>query len=116
MLYSDYPFGSDHMSFLNRNFFATLSIDNNGDVYKYPCYHRSCDSIDRIDMGFATAIAKMNLGAAMRAAGLLPTGPTPAPAPTPPPPAAGNWEITGTGCEMVGNCIQSKNHPSNYGN
>jgi len=45
--------------------------------------------------------------------------PTPAPPPTPPPPtpAPGTWEIvSGTGCETDGNCIQSKNHPSNYGN
>jgi len=36
-----------------------------------------------------------------------------APTPAPPP---GNWELIGTGCEMDGNCIQSSNHPSNYGN
>merc|ERR1719195_91898 len=46
------------------------------------------------------------------------TGPppttTPVPTPAPPP---GTWEITsGTGCTMTGNCIQSKNHPSSYGN
>lgn len=37
----------------------------------------------------------------------------PVPTPAPPP---GTWQLTGTGCEMSGNCIQSKNHPSNYGN
>jgi len=37
----------------------------------------------------------------------------PVPTPAPPP---GTWQLTGTGCEMTGNCIQSKNHPSNYGN
>jgi len=36
-----------------------------------------------------------------------------APTPAPPP---GNWELIGTGCEMDGDCIQSNNHPSNYGN
>merc|ERR1712060_453222 len=41
--------------------------------------------------------------------------PTPAP-PTPAPPPPGTWELSGSGCEMNGNCIQSKNHPSNYGN
>merc|ERR1719346_747196 len=42
--------------------------------------------------------------------------PTTTAAPTPAPPP-GTWEITsGTGCTKVGNCIQSKNHPSNYGN
>merc|ERR1740129_1655326 len=39
--------------------------------------------------------------------------PPPVPAPAPPP---GTWEIIGTGCEMSGHCVQSKNHPSNYGN
>jgi len=39
--------------------------------------------------------------------------PTPAPTPAPPP---GTWTVSGTGCSMTGNCIQSKNHPSNYGN
>merc|ERR1719293_226132 len=41
--------------------------------------------------------------------------PTPAP-PTPAPPPPGTWELTGAGCEMDGNCIQSLNHPGNYGN
>lgn len=41
--------------------------------------------------------------------------PTPAP-PTPAPPPAGTWEISGTGCQMSGNCIASSNHPANYGN
>jgi len=37
------------------------------------------------------------------------------PAPTPAPPS-GTWSVSGSGCEMSGNCIQSNNHPSNYGN
>jgi len=41
--------------------------------------------------------------------------PTPTPAPTPAP-APGSWVIDGSGCEMSGNCIQSNNHPGNYGN
>jgi len=41
--------------------------------------------------------------------------PTPAP-PTPAPPPPGTWELSGSGCEMDGNCIQSSNHPSSYGN
>jgi len=40
--------------------------------------------------------------------------PTPAP-PTPAPPPPGTWELTGSGCQMDGNCISSNNHPSNYG-
>merc|ERR1712157_226650 len=39
--------------------------------------------------------------------------PTPVPTPAPPP---GSWTVTGTGCTKVGNCIQSNNHPSEYGN
>jgi len=39
--------------------------------------------------------------------------PTPVPTPAPPP---GTWSVTGTGCTMTGNCIQSSNHPGNYGN
>jgi len=42
--------------------------------------------------------------------------PTPAP-PTPAPPPPGTFEVTaGTGCTTTGNCIQSNNHPSDYGN
>jgi len=41
--------------------------------------------------------------------------PTPAP-PTPPPPPPGTWVVTGSGCEEDSNCVQSKNHPGNYGN
>merc|ERR1719476_440616 len=40
-------------------------------------------------------------------------GSAPTPAPTP---APGTWSVTGTGCAMNGNCIQSNNHPGNYGN
>jgi len=39
--------------------------------------------------------------------------PTQAPTPAPPP---GTWSVTGTGCTMSGNCIQSNNHPGSYGN
>lgn len=41
--------------------------------------------------------------------------PTPAP-PTPPPPPPGTWVVTGSGCEESGSCVQSNNHPGNYGN
>merc|ERR1719150_2744209 len=45
------------------------------------------------------------------------TGPPTPPPPTPAPPPPGTFEVTaGTGCTTVGNCIQSNNHPSNYGN
>merc|ERR1719471_1132322 len=41
--------------------------------------------------------------------------PTPAP-PTPAPPPPGTWELTGSGCQMEGDCINSLNYPGNYGN
>jgi len=40
------------------------------------------------------------------------SAPTPAPTPAPPP----GWSVTGAGCRMTGNCIESLNHPGNYGN
>merc|ERR1719232_2425948 len=45
-----------------------------------------------------------------------PAPPTPAPTPAPPPPPPGVWELTGSGCRMEGDCINSLNHPGNYGN
>jgi len=36
-----------------------------------------------------------------------------APTPAPPP---GTWVVSGSGCEEDGNCVQSKNHPGQYGN
>merc|ERR1719213_317092 len=45
------------------------------------------------------------------------TGPPTPPPPTPAPPPPGTFEVSsGTGCTKIGNCIQSNNHPSNYGN
>jgi len=41
--------------------------------------------------------------------------PTTTPIPTPAPPT-GDWTVSGSGCTVVGNCIQSNNHPGNYGN
>jgi len=40
-------------------------------------------------------------------------GGRPPPTPAPPP---GTWELSGSGCQIVGNCAQSLNYPSNYGN
>ena len=47
------------------------------------------------------------------AEGGAPPTPTPAPTPAPPP---GSWVVSGSGCEVDGDCIQSLNHPANYGN
>merc|ERR1719277_2034490 len=37
--------------------------------------------------------------------------PTPVPTPAPPP---NTWSVTGSGCTMIDNCIQTNNHPENY--
>jgi len=47
LLCSNNPFGSDHMPFLDRNIPIVLSIGNDGDCYKYPCYHQACDTRDQ---------------------------------------------------------------------
>jgi len=48
---------------------------------------------------------------------LLWAGATAAPTPVPTPaPAPGTWVVSGSGCAIDGDCIQSNNHPSNYGN
>jgi len=64
------PYGSDHESYLKRKFKAALIIDNDGDAEAYPCYHKSCDSIENVNIRLATEISKMNLGALMRLSGL----------------------------------------------
>jgi len=40
-------------------------------------------------------------------------GGRPAPTPAPPP---GTWQLSGTGCQMIDNCISSNNYPNGYGN
>merc|ERR1719351_319047 len=59
--------------------------------------------LDDLKFGDTNALLWVGEGAA----------PTPAPTPAPPP---NTWSVTGTGCRMSGSCIQSNNHPGNYGN
>jgi len=47
------------------------------------------------------------------AEGGAPPTPTPQPTPAPPP---GSWVVMGSGCEVDGDCVQSNNYPSDYGN
>jgi len=47
------------------------------------------------------------------AEGGAPPTPTPVPTPAPPP---GTWVVSGSGCTIDGDCIQSNNHPQDYGN
>jgi len=66
--HSDHPFGSDHMSWLSRSMPAVLTI--NGDDANYPHYHQSSDTIDHVDKQLMHMIAKMNMGALLRMAGV----------------------------------------------
>lgn len=68
VVHSGHPFGSDHMSFLQRDIPAVLTI--NGDDEKYPHYHQSTDTIENVSPEYAAQIAKMVLGATVRAAGV----------------------------------------------
>jgi len=67
LTHSSHPFGSDHMSFLDKGMQAVLSI--HGDDEKYPHYHKSSDTIDNVDPALYTMIVKMNAGALLRLAG-----------------------------------------------
>ncbi|MEW6363735.1 MAG: M28 family peptidase [Acidobacteriota bacterium] len=63
--YPDDGWGSDHVSFHRRGFPAIMTIDLDFD--RYPCYHQTCDTIDKIDAehfrrmvaSVATATAKL---------------------------------------------------------
>jgi Zn-dependent M28 family amino/carboxypeptidase len=67
VVHSNNPFGSDHMSFLDNQMSAVLTI--NGFDEAYPNYHRSSDTIDNVNQALLTMISKMNLGALIRIAG-----------------------------------------------
>jgi len=67
VVHSSNPFGSDHMSFLEREMAAVLVI--NGDDEAYPNYHQSTDTIDNVNPEYAAKISRMVLGATMRIAG-----------------------------------------------
>eukprot|EP00930_Biecheleria_cincta_P069415 TRINITY_DN57157_c0_g1_i1.p1 TRINITY_DN57157_c0_g1~~TRINITY_DN57157_c0_g1_i1.p1 ORF type:complete len:474 (+),score=77.36 TRINITY_DN57157_c0_g1_i1:56-1477(+) len=64
------PYGSDHESFLARGMPALLTIDNDGDAEEYPCYHKSCDTMENVNVRLATEISQMNLGGLLRLAKL----------------------------------------------
>jgi len=66
VVHSNNPFGSDHMSFLERGMKAVLVI--NGDDEAYPNYHMSSDTIDNVNPEYAARITKMVMGAVMRMA------------------------------------------------
>lgn len=58
------PYGSDHLSFLDRGIPAVMTI--NGDDGAYPSYHSSGDVLANVDKSLMLKIARMNLGAVMR--------------------------------------------------
>jgi hypothetical protein len=51
--------GSDHEPFHSHGFPAILAIENEWD--SYPCYHRTCDTADRLDLGLWSRILAANL-------------------------------------------------------
>jgi len=55
------PFGSDHMSFLDRNIPSALAIDTDWD--SYPHYHRTTDTADKLVPEMALLIMRMNIAA-----------------------------------------------------
>lgn len=68
--YNLMPYGSDQESFTKYGIESALIIDNDGDAESYPCYHKSCDTIDKVNVTLATEITKMTLGALLRQSGI----------------------------------------------
>lgn len=68
VVHSNNPFGSDHMSWLDRGMGAVLTI--NGDDEAYPAYHSSDDKISEVSGSLLEKVAKMNAGAILRMTGL----------------------------------------------
>jgi len=66
--HSNKPFGSDHMSFLDKKMPAVLTI--NGDDEAYPHYHQSTDTISNVNKTLMHFIGRMNMGALLRVAGV----------------------------------------------
>jgi len=63
---SFFPFGSDHVPFLNANLPAVLTIENDWDTF--PAYHQSTDTTAFITRDLGASITKMNLAAVARLA------------------------------------------------
>merc|ERR1719375_377666 len=67
MVHNGAPFGSDHMSFLQRDLPAVLAI--NADDEAYPAYHQSTDTSEKVSPGYVIQIAKTCLGGLVRLSG-----------------------------------------------
>lgn len=68
VVHNSNPFGSDHMSFLDRRIPAVLTI--NGDDEAYPYYHTSADGLSSVSPDLVAQIARMNAGGLLRLCGL----------------------------------------------
>ncbi len=62
------PFGSDHVSYLNRGIPALLLIEN--DWTNYPGYHRTNDEIDWIGLDMGPEVVRMAIGFLAETAGI----------------------------------------------
>lgn len=86
--FSFFPFGSDHVPFINRGVPAMLAIDLDWD--EYADYHRATDAFTNVESEFGIEIARAGAAAAaeIAARGLgTPDVEPPPPAVPPPPPA-----------------------------
>lgn len=68
VVHSNNPFGSDHISFLNKGLQGVLSIHADDD--HYPDYHSSNDKMSNVNATLLVQIARMNLAALLRLAGV----------------------------------------------
>lgn len=64
---STFPFGSDHVPYLNRGFTALLVIENDWD--SYPGYHRTTDLPGNISLAMGGETLRMNVAALASLAG-----------------------------------------------
>lgn len=58
---SFFPFGSDHVPYLDRDMPALLAIENDWD--SYPCYHNTCDVAAEVDLAMGREVLEMNAAA-----------------------------------------------------
>jgi len=70
VIHSGNPFGSDHMSFLNKNIHASLTIHGDDEAYATIGYHSSSDTIDKVDPNLLASIVRMNAAGCLRLAGV----------------------------------------------
>jgi len=66
--HSNNPFGSDHMSFLERGMQGVLTINSYDE--EYPNYHKETDTISNVNGTMVMLIARMNMGGLLRMAGM----------------------------------------------